>query len=66
MTALAGDRWLLAEALAIVAAVLGALCSRTAATRMCAFVNLFLSHDTLLAPHSISVVAYKRPTVRNE
>ena len=45
MTALAGDRWLLAEALAIVAAVFGVVWSRTAAARMCAFVNLFLSHD---------------------
>src|SRR5436305_1094592 len=63
MTALAGERWLLAEALAIVAAVFGVLCGRTRAARMCALVNLFLSHDTLLAPRSISIVAHTWLTV---
>ena len=56
MTALAGERWLLAEALAIVAAVFGVLCSSTRAARMCALVNLLVGHDTLLAPRSISIV----------
>jgi hypothetical protein len=49
MTALAGKRRLIAEALAVVATVFAALRYRTVATRMRALVNFPFSHDMLLA-----------------
>jgi hypothetical protein len=45
MPALAGDRWLLADALAIVATILLSFFNRALAARMCARPGFVVSHD---------------------
>jgi hypothetical protein len=44
MPAIAGDRWLLADALAIVATILLSFFYRALATRMCALLGFRFSH----------------------
>src|SRR5882672_4402601 len=60
MAAATGDRWLLADTLAIVAAIFSLFCRRTIATRMRALSNFLLCHRTHLA--FLSVLTSIRPT----
>ena len=53
MTTLAGDRWAVGHALAIIAAVLGSFFYRTLATRMCALLSFLVSHKILLAARRV-------------
>jgi hypothetical protein len=54
MAAVANDRWLLADALAIVAAILAALRRRAIASRMRTLFNFLLSHRNPLGSFSVA------------
>ena len=60
MAAATGDRWLLADTLAIVAGIFSLFCRRTIATWMRALSNFLLCHGTHLA--FLSVLTSIRPT----